>query len=94
MDADRVMFEIYKETTYTDRYRVVYFTELNDYNKDLEIKRALSGEHLYDGFLKRYRIDEAKQIIDRVLERLNNGEQVDTSELDKVLAPYIPSSGI
>ncbi|MBI4532276.1 MAG: hypothetical protein HY709_12235 [Candidatus Latescibacteria bacterium] len=91
MDAEKVMFEIYREAMYTDRYRVVYFTELNESNKDQEINRALSGEHVYDGFLRRYRLDEAKRIIDGFIERLNNGEHVDTGELDKTLAPYTPS---
>jgi hypothetical protein len=91
VDADKVMFEIYKEAMYTNRYRVVYFTELNESNKEQEINRALAGEHFYDGFLRRYRIDEAKRIIDGFIERLNNGEQIDTSELDEALAPYVPS---
>ena len=31
---DKIMFEIYKENIYSDRYRVVYFSELDDHNKD------------------------------------------------------------
>ena len=44
-EADKVMFEIYKETEYTGRYRVVYYTELQDHNKETEINHALAGEH-------------------------------------------------
>ena len=40
-EADKVMFEIYRETEYTGRYKVVYFTELQDHNKETEINRAL-----------------------------------------------------
>ena len=68
----------------------VYFTELDDHNKDAEIDRALAGEHFYDGFVRSDRSDEAKQIIERVVGRLNEGEDVDASELDRVLAAYIP----
>ena len=46
------MFEIYRETTYTGKYRVVYFTELQDHDKETEINRAMAGEHFYDGFLE------------------------------------------
>ena len=48
---DRVMFEIYREGSYNLKYRVVYFTELGDHNKDDEISRALAGDHVFDGFL-------------------------------------------
>jgi len=62
--TDRIMFEIYRETTYSGRYRVVYFTELNDHNRETEINRALAGEHFYDGFITSFRKDEAKAIIE------------------------------
>jgi len=34
MESDKVMFEIYREATYTGKYRVVYYTELNENNKE------------------------------------------------------------
>ena len=67
MEADKVMYEIYRETQYTGKYRVVYFTELNENNKEFEINRALAGEHFYDGFIRNYRKEEAKEIIDALL---------------------------
>ena len=69
MESDKIMFEIYREATYTGQYRVVYFTELNDQNKEYEINRAMAGEHFYDGFIKNYLKDEAKDIIDGILKR-------------------------
>ena len=71
--ADRIMFEIYREAAYGRRYRVVYFTELDEHNKDLEIDRALAGDHFYDGFIPGDRSDQAKQVIAQVIERLNEG---------------------
>jgi len=59
-ESDKTMFEIYRESTYTGKYRVVYFTELQDHNKEFEINRAMAGEHLFDGFIKNFRKDEAK----------------------------------
>jgi hypothetical protein len=91
MEADKVMFEIYREDTYTGRYRVVYFTELNEHNKEYEINRALAGEHFYDGFIKNYRKDEAKEIIEGLLKRLNDGEKLTASDIEAALANHIPA---
>jgi len=89
--SDKIMFEIYKETTYTGGYRVVYFTELQDHNKESEISHAMAGEHFYDGFIKNYRKEQAKEVINKLLERLNNGEKVSPAEIERQLQPYTPS---
>ncbi|MCI0528790.1 MAG: hypothetical protein L0Y56_15235 [Nitrospira sp.] len=90
MESDKTLFEIYQESSYDRKYRVVYFTELNEHNKEQEINRAMAGDHFYDGFLRNYRKEEAKTIINKFLERLNDGEQVDPGELDTALAEYMP----
>jgi hypothetical protein len=86
--SDRTMFQIYREGGYGRRFRVVYFTELNDHNRETEISRAMAGEHLYDGFLKDYGKEEAKQIIARFVEQLNRGESPALESLRSELAPY------
>jgi hypothetical protein len=88
--TDRIMFEVYRETTYSGRYRVVYFTELNDHNRDTEINRALAGEHFFDGFISSFRKEEAKCIIEAVITQLNEGQAVDPQTLAEALAPYTP----
>ena len=88
-ESDKVMFEIYKETEYTGRYRVVYFTELQDHNKETEINHALAGEHFFDGFIKNFRKDEAKEIVASLLERLNNGESFDGAEIERALGDHL-----
>jgi hypothetical protein len=88
-ESDKVMFEIYRETEYTGKYRVVYFTELQDHNKETEINHALTGEHFYDGFLKNYRKDEAKEIISAILDRLNNGEKLNPQQVEAALGDHI-----
>jgi hypothetical protein len=90
-ESDKIMFEIYREATYSGQYRVVYFTELQDHNKEAEISRAMAGEHFFDGFLRVYRKDEAKEIINRFLERMNNGEQLTATDFERELKPYLPS---
>ena len=73
-ESDKTMFEVYRETTYTTKYRVVYFTELQDHNKEFEINRAMAGVHILDGFIKDFHKEEAKGVIDTLLERMNSGE--------------------
>ena len=83
------MFEIYREASYSRLYRVVYFTELNEHNKEAEINRALAGEHFYDGFLSESKKDEAKEVIERAIERLNEGEHIPPEQLETELAAYL-----
>jgi hypothetical protein len=80
---------IYRDTTYTDKYRVCYFTELDEHNKESEINKALAGEPFYDGFIKNFRKDKAKEIIDNFLERLNNGDNIEPGEISRALDEYI-----
>ncbi len=91
MESDKVMFEIYREPDYNRAYRVVYFTELGEHNKEYEINRALSGEHFYDGFIRNYRKDDAKKIIEGLLQRLNTGEELTPEDVEQALAEYIPA---
>ncbi len=88
-ESDKVMFEIYRETEYTGKYRVVYFTELQDHNKETEINHALSGEHFYDGFIKNYRKEEAKEIVEACLARLNSGEKLEATDIERALGDHI-----
>ena len=87
---DKVMFEIYREAGYDRRYRVVYFTELDEHNKEAEIARATAGEHFYDGFLRANALLEAKRAVTRLLERLNTGESLTPNEVERELVDYEP----
>ncbi len=91
MESDKVMFEIYREPDFNRAYRVVYFTELGEHNKEYEINRALAGEHFYDGFIRNYRKDDAKKIIEGFLKRLNAGETLAPDDLESALAEYTPA---
>ena len=88
MISNRTMFEIYREAGYGRRYRVVYFTELNDHNREIEISRAMAGEHLFDGFIKDHTKEEAKKVIARFVEQLNHGESPAIDTLRAELEPY------
>jgi hypothetical protein len=88
-ESDKVMFEIYRETEYTGQYRVCYFTELQDHNKETEINHALAGEHFFDGFIKNFGKDEAKEIISSLLGRMNNGERLDPQDVERALGDHM-----
>jgi hypothetical protein len=88
-ESKKLMFEIYREASYNRRYKVVYFTELNEHNKEVEINRAMSGEHFLDGYLNEVHKEEAKAVIDHALTRLNNGEAVRPEELERDLNRYL-----
>jgi hypothetical protein len=88
-ESDKTMFEVYRETSYTGRYRVVYFTELQDHNKETEINHAMAGDHFFDGFLKNFGKDDAKQIIDSLLSRMNGGEKISTDEFSRALGDHL-----
>ena len=90
-ESDKIMFEIYREATYTGQYKVVYFTELQDHNKEHEISRAIAGEHFYDGFIRSYRKDQAKEAISQLLKRLNAGEKLTPADVERELEAFIPS---
>jgi len=88
-ESEKTMFEIYRETAYSGRFRVVYFTELQDHNKEAEINHALSGEHFFDGYLKNFGKEEAKRIIGELLERLNAGEPLTAADARRELGNYL-----
>jgi hypothetical protein len=88
-ESDKTMFEVYRETSYTGRYRVVYFTELQDHNKEAEINHAMAGDHFFDGFLKNFGKDDAKQIIDSLLSRMNGGEKISPEEFRRSLGDHL-----
>ena len=87
----QIMFEIYRESVYQGCYRVVYFTELEEHNKESEIGRAMAGEHFYDGFIATESRQTAKEAIARLLDRLNNGESLTTKDVEKQLSEFKPA---
>ena len=89
IQSEKVMFQIYREPAFNRRYRVVYFTELDEHNKDREINDALRGESIFDGFLRNYTKEEAKRVVADILTRLNNGESIGPSEIEDQLKPFM-----
>jgi hypothetical protein len=89
-ESDKIMFEIYKDTLYNKKFRVVYYTELNEHNKHSEISRALGGNSYFDGFIKDYKKQEAKQIIEEIVNSLNEGTEISKEDIREKLKAYTP----
>jgi hypothetical protein len=49
----------------------------------------MAGEHVFDGFIKNFRKDEAKEIINSLLGRMNNGERLDSTEIERALGDHM-----
>jgi hypothetical protein len=88
-DTKKVMFEIYREADFSGRYKVVYFTELGEHDKETEIADAMRGEHIFDGFLLHRESNQAKRAVSQILDRLNGGEAVSAGEIERELQPYL-----
>jgi hypothetical protein len=87
--SDRTMFEIYREAGYGRAYRVVYFTELEEKNKEQEINRAMAGEHVFDGFLLDLKKETGKARVAEILARLNAGESMGAGEITAQLEGFL-----
>ncbi len=88
-EEKRIMFEIYREAADSGCYRVVYFTELGEHERETEIGKALRGDHVFDGFILSRERWEAKQAVERILDRLNNGAAADKGDIERELKPFM-----
>jgi hypothetical protein len=88
-DTKKVMFEIYRDFALNGQYKVVYFTELGEHDKETEIADAMRGEHIFDGFLLHRERQEGKQVVEQILEDLNRGERLDAATIEAKLKPYL-----
>ena len=90
-DEKRIMFEIYREAVDNGRYRVVYFTELGEHERETEIGNAARGDHIFDGFILSGERVPAKQAVETILERMNNGAAVNPTDIERELKPFLAS---
>lgn len=89
MLQEKIMFEIYRERGCGDLYRVVYFTELGNHNREHEIHRAMEGEYFLDGFISSEQLCDAKPFIDGIVARLNAGPALTPQDVGALLAPFL-----
>ena len=83
-DEKKVMFEIFREREH-GAYRVVYFTELTEHEKDDALSEVMHGSHIYSGYLLHRERERAKATVGRLLDRMNAGETVSEQEIEFAL---------
>ncbi len=88
---NKIMFEIYKESSSPYKYRVVYFSELDEHNRDQEIDRAMNGDHYFDGFIASLKKERAMKKISNIIDILNKGEMVDVDTIKDTLKEVLVS---
>ena len=88
-EKEKIMFEMYRQTDGDRAYRVVYFTELDEHNKDKEINDAMNGDFFFDGYILAANVKESKSVITKALEKLNRGEAVTPEDVKSELLPYL-----
>ena len=89
IESQKIMFEIYRDSARGGAYRVVYFTELDEHNKEKEINDAMRGDHIFDGFIRNHNKEDAKRAVTQLLERLNQGETISESAIAAALKPFM-----
>ncbi len=89
MGADtKTMFEIYRDPHDPHRVGVVYFTELEEHERDRVLAKIASATSIYRGFLRDETKAEAKRIIEALL--AGDGQQALTAEaIDARLRPFL-----
>lgn len=89
-ESDKTMFEIYREKEFNRKFRVVYYTELTEHNKESEINQALNGETIFDGFLKDRLKENGKAVIRELLKKMNSdGNSLNREEIKNKLSEYL-----
>ena len=71
--SEKVFFGIYKESGCGKPYPILYFTELDEHERDAEMSESVEGETIYTGFLKEARLDQGKHLLADNLARWNVG---------------------
>jgi hypothetical protein len=89
-ESDKTMFEIYREKEFNKKFKVVYYTELTEHNKETEINRAMNGETIFDGFIKDNSKEQGKSAIKDMLREMNSkNESLDINEIKKRLVDFL-----
>ena len=73
-ESDKTMFEIYREKEFNKKFKVVYYTELTEHNKEAEINHAIAGETIYDGYIKDVSKEKGKIIIKEMIDEMNSNQ--------------------
>lgn len=68
---DRTMFEIYRESDYNRSYRSIFYTELDEHEREREIAKAANGDTIFSGYVHDAHKDAARERIAAIVDELN-----------------------
>ncbi len=77
---DRTMFEIYRETDYNRSFHYIFYTDLDEHEREREIARAANGETVFTGYIDDTRKEAARAAIETIVDELNDDEAELSSE--------------
>jgi hypothetical protein len=72
---DRTMFEIYRETAYNRSFHFIFYTDLDEHEREHEIAKAAGGETVYSGFIDDTRKEAARAIVEAIVDELNDMDE-------------------
>jgi hypothetical protein len=80
------MFAVYREDREPRRYRVAYFTEMDERTREAAIGQVMAGELVYGGFLADARKELAKRRLEELVAALNHGEAIQDQDIARAVA--------
>ncbi len=89
---DKTMFEIYRESDYNRNFHCIFYTELEEHGRDVEIARAANGKTVFSGYLDDARKEEARKIVEAIVDELNDLDEDEEPELamiERRLEPFL-----
>lgn len=78
---DRTMFEIYRETDYNRSFHYIFYTDLDEHEREREIAKAANGQTVFTGYIDDTRKEAARAIIEAIVDELNESDD-DTPALN------------
>lgn len=76
MAADeRTMFEIFREGDYNRAFHYIFYTDLEEHARDDQITKAAAGETVYTGFLDDEKKEEARSVVETIVDELNDMDE-------------------
>lgn len=88
-DDAKILFAVYREAGKNGPYRVIYFTELEEKERDAAIEEFVTGETVYQAYLREEAAPGAKPKIEERLERWNAGDKPDIAAFEAAMRPYL-----
>lgn len=71
---DRTMFEIYRETDYNRSFHYIFYTDLDEHEREREIAKAANGQTVFTGYIDDTRKEAARAVIEAIVDELNESD--------------------